>query len=434
MLQKTASLACDVQCLPSRFCHIVITIPAYFVRAVYDQACAGQQNKAHAHGFAQGPIPRGYIERNYRTKLLDHVKEFLFNYFVISFLFEQMRTRKLLIVGEPRLKNAQITDDDQAIFEFECTLSDELSLNTWKHFPFKAPQRKKYRDIDRQVETFITQEEENKAHYGTQLNIHLGDLVCFDIWLIDEKNKPVLGSCKETLWLKIGTEESDTLFHELFLAKKIGDVFFSNNHALQEYFSYKFNEYARFGIEIVDIIAHDFFCFKSFKDQFRSKTNKEMRSKLTEVFSFRNDVSQRRLMTEGALALVLKHHQISLPGHALLRQQQIILDHLSLNPDYPVYKAEQDFNYKIEQLAIKQLKETILIDAIAYNENIAIEHADVADYLNLTKRPRTKEFIYFILPRTKIGGQETPIPAHMLKQCCLREKTLNYIIYHLTKK
>jgi hypothetical protein len=59
---------------------------------------------------------------------------------------------------------------------------------------------------------------------------------------------------------------------------------------------------------------------------------------------------------------------------------------------------------------------------------------DFRGYLNLIKRARTKEFVYFNPPNTKIEGQETPLASVLLGQCCLREKTLNHIIYNLTKK
>ena len=70
---------------------------------------------------------------------------------------------------------------------------------------------------------------------------------------------------------------------------------------------------------------------------------------------------------------------------------------------------------------------------MAYNENINIDHHDIKHYLNLTNRPRTKEFIYFDPLITKLRGQEAPIAAEELKQICIREKTLNHMIYHLTK-
>ena len=86
------------------------------------------------------------------------------------------------------------------------------------------------------------------------------------------------------------------------------------------------------------------------------------------------------------------------------------------------------------RVAEKQVKETIFIDQLAYRENTHLTNQDVKHYLNLSKRPRMKEFIYFSSPATKIGGQEMPIGAQELKRTCLREKALNHIIYHLTKK
>ena len=67
-------------------------------------------------------------------------------------------------------------------------------------------------------------------------------------------------------------------------------------------------------------------------------------------------------------------------------------------------------------------------------KDIDVSHTDLKNYLNLTKRPRTKEFLHFDPPMTKIRGQEHPVLNEELSRMCLREKTLNHIIYHLTKK
>ena len=63
-----------------------------------------------------------------------------------------------------------------------------------------------------------------------------------------------------------------------------------------------------------------------------------------------------------------------------------------------------------------------------------MNHNDLKSYLNLTKRPRIKEFLHFDPPTTKIRGQEFPVLTNDLQRVCLREKTLNHIIYHLTRK
>lgn len=434
MLHAREPISSAVRFSQPRFCHITITIPRSIVNEVYDHTCVVQKKASHTHGFVPGGVPLDYIAHNYRLVVRDHVKEFLYNFFVLSHLFKEIRENKLLIIGEPRLVDVSVERDADAIYVFECTRSMPLEITPWKHFPFRAPQRKKYRDIDRQVDSFIQEETERKKQYQGATKTEIFDFVCFEIWPVDKDNKPLLGDLKEVLWLKIGHEEADITLQALFLDHEPGEVFYSDDRVLHEYFSSRLCDYARFGVKIIDIIPDRYFCFESFKKHFKIKTHKQMRNKLVEVFSFRNDQSQRRLMAEGALHLLLKHHKIDIPSHALLRHQQVILDQVSLNPDYPVYKMELGFNDRISELAKKQLREYIMIDALAHHENLIVEHDDIVRYLNLIKRPRMKEFIYFVPPATKINGQEMPIPEQMIMLCCLREKALNHIIYHLTKE
>jgi FKBP-type peptidyl-prolyl cis-trans isomerase (trigger factor) len=184
----------------------------------------------------------------------------------------------------------------------------------------------------------------------------------------------------------------------------------------------------------MDVLPNSFVSLELLKKHFRIKTNKDMSRKLIEVFSYRNDLSQRRTMVETALKLLISKHPIEIPNHIALREQSNVLDVVQENPDYNVYRVQKDFNHRIRQLAEKQAREKILIDLLAYHESITVSNQDVKCYLNLLTRPRTKEFIYFKYEEQTLDGQEMPIPANVLKQTCLREKTVNYVIFQLTKK
>jgi len=139
-------------------------------------------------------------------------------------------------------------------------------------------------------------------------------------------------------------------------------------------------------------------------------------------------------MVEDAFKLLLSKHRFFAPNYLVLRQQKIILSAIQKNPDYNVYRKQKDFQFWVRQLAEKQVKETLLIDQLIYNENINVTHEDLANYLNFDKRSRMKEFIYFNLPDTKKDGQEMPQSVSALGRICAREKAINYVIYHLTKK
>ncbi len=433
MTQEKASLRLETEQVRPALCRATVVVDKKLVNDLYQEAVLSQQKNIKTYGFGQGQVPLEYIKQNFNVSLTDHLKEFLFHYFVISFLNQEIRTQKIQTAGEPRLTDIDVAPNTVARFHFDLTTFSAIPFQNWKYFPFKAPKRKKYKDLDRQVSSFVKEEKENLKN-NHECTIQIGDWVCFDVSLVNQKNKPVFGELKENLWLKIGNEAGDEEYQKIFLGKKTGDTFISNDFCIQDYFSSQINTNYSFLIEIKDVLHNSFFCLDQFKRHFKIKTNKDMFQRLIEVFSFRNDLSQRQLMIEESLKLLLGKHHFSVPKYLILRQEKQVLDLVRDNPDYHVYRMQKDFRDYVRQLAEKQIKETILLDQLSHKENIAIEHEDIKNYLNLTTRPRMKDFIYFEHPETKVDGREMPISSELLKQSCLREKTLNYIIYHLTRK
>ena len=55
-----------------------------------------------------------------------------------------------------------------------------------------------------------------------------------------------------------------------------------------------------------------------------------------------------------------------------MRQQKNVLDKIKYNPDYHVYRMQKDFQDRVRQLAEKQIRETIFLDQLAYEENLDI--------------------------------------------------------------
>ncbi len=412
-----------------------IAIGRAFVERMYHHALQAHREDIQTYGFSKGATPLAYIQHTFKPHLTEHLKEFFFTHCVINFLYRQLYQHKLVVVGEPLLKDAIIKPTEGAYFSFELPTITLYDLkHDWKRLPFKCPERKNYKDLDRQVTTFLKEEHERSQQSITS-EIQIGDWVCFDLWLEDSTApNPLFLDYKDTLWLKIGDEEADRDAQQVLLNKKVGDIFTASNLFLQNYISTMLDTHYTFGIHIKDRVPAAFFSLEQFKRHFKLKTAKETHLKLIEVFSYRNDLSQRREIIEAIFKVLLTHHPIMIPDYLIKRQQYIVLDAVHINPDYHVYKAQNDFKQKVRMLAEKQLKETILIDHITYQENIQVTQDDIISYLNLMKRPRTKEFVYFDLPLTKIRSQETPLPMELLRQHCLREKTLNQVISYLTRK
>ncbi|MFC1842178.1 trigger factor [Candidatus Dependentiae bacterium] len=429
--KKTLKFEID-QISPS-FCKTTITVPHSIVDVSYVQAINAQKKSVRPYGFHHDNVPEGYIKQNFENNIKNHLQEFLFKHFVLSFLYNQIRETKLNIAGDPRLTSIHINNNEDAIFDFDISLFPKIEFQNWKYYPFRAPKRKKYKDLDRQAIEFMREERHNKKEYN-QSAIQTGDWVSFDAWLANHEKKAIFGRHKENLWVRIGNEEADREMQQLFVGKKIGALFYTNEDVVQEYFGTQIGSNYNFGVKIKDVLPNAYFCFDQFKRQFRLKTKKESLKRLIEVFSFRNDISQRQATVEEAFNLMFSKYKIEIPNYLILRQQKKVLADIRKNPDYHVYKNQKEFDNHIRNLAEKQIKEIILIDQLASKEKVKVTHEDMASYLNLTKRPRMKEFIYFKMPETKIDCQETPVSSELITQQCLREKTLNYIIYNFTRK
>lgn len=425
------SLEFEVKKEAPNLAHAKVIIPAKLVSTLFNHAAKSQTNKTDVYGFKKGSTPISYIKEHFKPKLTNHLQEFFFKYGVISFLYKNLNAEKINTAGEPRLESITIEPDKDAIFNFQISLIEPIEFADWKLLPFKAPKRKNYKDIDRQVETFV--KEEAEAAKKSPKEICVGDWVLFTIRPVDENDNPLFSDEGEQLWLKIGDEEADSLLRDIFLERNKDDVFYTDHQSFQEYFSDELQTDYRFEITIVDIVQNNCFCFDELKRHFRLKNNKEMHLKLIEVFSYRNDLSQRRLMVEEVFKVLLAKHPFSVSNHLVLRQQESVFKSVHENPDYHVYKNERNFKEYVQKLAAKQVQETILIDQLKYKENVQATDFDIRCYLNLAKRPRTKEFIYFEVPESKINGQEIPLPAEVLRTIVQREKALNFVIYHLLR-
>lgn len=415
-------------------CRATIIVAKSLVNTLFQETAVALKSNIQAYGFQQGDVPVEYIVKQYKINITEHLKEFFFKFGIVNFLFQEIRGQKLLVAGDPRLVDISLEYDHDARFVFELSVFPAIPLNEWKYFPFKAPNRKNYKDLDRQVEAFVQEEQKSLEKHLPDKGIAIGDWVNFNVSIVDNAHTPLEDRFVQDFWLKLGNEDIEGHLQALFLGRKKGEEFVANNKGLQDYFSDQLRASYNFKVKVIEVVSHAYFCFDQFKDHFRIKTNKDMHKKLIEVFSYRNDVSQRLAMVEEAFKLLLSRHRFFAPNYLVLRQQKIILGAIQFNPDYNVYRKQKDFNFWLQQLAEKQVKETLLIDQLIYRENIIVSNEDIVNYLNLDKRPRMKEFIYFGLPESKHYGQEMPLAAHELSRVCAREKAINYVIHYLTKK
>lgn len=413
-----------------------IKVPQEPIAAMYQLALNSIKQDIHTFGFTKGSTPESYISTTYKPLLMDHLKHFFLRYCINAMLQKGISEHKIIALSVPLAQDMKISINEHGLFTFMVNTSKNPVHNEWKKLHFKAPGRKNYKDLDRQVEFFLKEEEkkqlDTKKHNSTL--IALSDWICITIELVDQEKNAILPPLAQKVWLRIGEEETDRQAQELFLGKKVGDSFISDSDFFQDNVSDTFTTHYLFNINILHHVPAHFFNLEKFKNHFKLKTGKETHQKLIEVFSFRHDISQRRETIEKLFKLLFHYYPVSIEPQIIARQEKIVLSRVQENPDYHVYKNLPDFKEKVAQLAEKQIKEILFIDSIAYQENIKATDEDIINYMHFFKRPRTKEFIYFDIPHSLINDQETAVCHELIRNACQREKTLNYIIQYLTKK
>lgn len=411
----------------------IITVEAPIVTLLTEIALKDQQKIVRPSGIDHQSVTLSFIKENYSNSILKHAKEFLLKFCVIDFLYQQLQKNKIPFGGNPKLYSCNLAYDSKAEYIFDIYLIERIAISEWKLFPFKAPKRKNYKDLDKQVEYFIAEELANAAQ-STPDTVCLNDWVLFSLIPLNQDDKPLLPSLATLYWFKMADSEIDSPLKELFFGKNLNYTTITHNQGLQSFLSNSLVSDYGFLIKIVAIVPHKFVCFNQFKSFFKLKTQKDLHKKLIELFSFRNDISQRRAIVEEALKVLLQKHSFTVPKHLIENQKNIILSSIKQIPDYNVYRRQADFNIRVQELAQKHAHEMVLIDQLSAYEGITVSVHDIKCYLNLTKRTRLRDFLHFEQPETEVDGQQVPISMQQIKIHCLREKTINYIIYHLTKK
>lgn len=415
----------------SHLIKIVIHVGEQVVKKTYAQTVA-LFTQGSLDGFSANLIPAEYIQEHYKTEIAKKVKNFLFRHAIIDFLLTKSIEYKIPYANYPRLASIEEDKTGALNYHFDLSIADPIELKEWKHFAFKSPKRKKYKDLDKQVIHFL-ENEIACAKKQSSAVVEDSDWILFDALALDRNNKPIFNELAR-FWVKIKTKEVPSQFSNLFLDQPIGGSFTTNAFDLDDSTADDCNpRQFTFLITIRAITKGNYLSLEHFKGMFKLKNKIDIHNKLMEVFSYRNDISQRKTIIEEIFHLFLAKHRFEVPKHLVLRRQEDILLVLMKQTDYQVYKSQKDFLQQVELLAEKQLKEEIIIDQIATQENMKCDLKDIQQYLHLFNNKRLREFIYFKPLLEQIDEANRPVSSGILEQTALREKTLNHIIITLTR-
>jgi FKBP-type peptidyl-prolyl cis-trans isomerase (trigger factor) len=415
----------------SHLSKIVIEINSDIVNSVYKSTVPLFCTNV-LEGFEYEHVPQEFIEETYKNDIINKAHDYIFKHLIYDNLFYYLLNQKICFVNYPRFSHIDKSENGGLAFSFDLSLTDILELKEWRNFAFRTPKRKRYKDLDKQVKQFID-EETSLSKKQNMEQIEDGDWVCFSAKLVTENHEATFPCFTNLFWVKVKTGAVPNTFSQLFCDKRVGNSFFTNEPIFDDSSQDYGDKWYNFLISIEFMIKGRHLSLDTLRATFKLKNKTEIHAKLIEVFSYRNDLSQRRMIIEEVFNLLLSKHRFEIPQHFVLRRQEDILLGLEEQPDYHVYKTQKDFLSCVGLLAEKQLKEEIIIDQISYKENITLDIKDLQNYLHFFNNKRIKEFIYF---RPLIGKTDnflTPVNASVIYQAALREKTLNHVIFQLVQ-
>ncbi len=413
-------------------CTISVIVPARVVDALYLEMSIAQQQSTFAYGFNKGAVPLEYIQTHFKSAILEHCKELLLKFCVTNFVHAHIQNLGVIIGGEPHLASIYLEPHQDGIFTFSAPYVEHFYMTDWRYIPFRPPVRKNYKDIDRQVELFFKQDQ-RRSYALEEHTLSINDWVMLRISLCGNNGSCIDEALTQPFIFKLSSQELENPFCNTLLGKKLNESFVTNEPWLHECFSQQLETNLPLHVTITDIIPHEYFCLELFKSHFKLKSQKEMHNKMIEIFSYNHDISQRRSMVAAALKLLIYKNPFYVPANLIDEKHHLLLEEIQQNPDYEVYRTQKHFSANVKKLAELQIQEQMIVDNITHQEKLTLAHTDVRSYINL-KRPKLKDFIYFDTYLSKLHGQEAPLALEQFKKTALREKTVNHIIYHLTKK
>jgi hypothetical protein len=404
---------------------IIIDIPAVLLEKLMSFLIIKKKKDLIMYGFENGNIPCEYIKIHYHNSLQSHLEHVFYNFYAHDVLVCQLRSKGSYI---PKLFEIECSVDlknDKISFIYNY-IDNLLQYDVLPDFKkLKFPERKKYRDLDRQAKLIIETEQKNKKNI-IPVYIEEGDWVGIRIYLSDGKH--IIDS-KLTLkmWLNITNESIDKEIRDVFLSKKLHDNFFSDAFFLNECLSTNFINHT-FYIEIEDHVSKNYFCFDGFKDAF-NYDNKEIFEKIIDIFSLRNDVSLKKEKAQMTVRYFLEKIKIQIEPKIIKEHEVIIQSKIVKNPDYLLYQSDLNFALNIKRLACRQGMEKILIDYFIYIYQISSNKNLLYWYLNILQRHRLKDFLYFDISHVYDNSSKSMlINNSIIEQMALREKTIEFLI------
>ena len=365
---------------------LTIDVPAEVVVKVFKQAVARIANQVKIPVFRKGKASRRILEMHFgKEAVAGEAQDIVIN----QALNDAIAQEKLIPVTTPEVKQDHFSEEEGAAFTATFVKQPEVKLGEYKGL---SARHIKPEVTDEQVMAQITQAARQnarleKAEEGTTLK--KGDVAVIDFkGYID--GEPFEGGEGKTYPLEIGSQSFIPGFEDQLEGHKAGDdvtvkVSFPDNYGVEALagkaseFSVHINDVKRKVIpEIDDAFVKSVSPYETLEDL---KTNLRQQMQL-QAIQQAEDAYNRALIGQA-----VKNSEVDIPKEMIEQRIDEIIEEMKLNLDAQgmnfddylknIGKSVEDFRKGYEKMAEEQVREGLVLGAVADKENLEVNNQDL---------------------------------------------------------
>ncbi len=400
-----------------------IVLPKEEVNRRIDEAYNRLKMKAKVPGFRPGKAPRPILERLYGQRIMEDLQREIIN----SSFEEAVKETKLAPVGMPAIEGGQVIRDTDYELVIEMEVRPRLELPQYKGLEFTL---KKAEVSEKEVDERL---EEIRRNYGRledlqeEREIQEGDYVVIRLMELEIEGKK-RDQKGQTYTLVVSKEGPNGNISQAVLGKKAHDqatalINFPQDHPDKELAG-------KDGLLRFEIVDHKVLILPQLDDEFAKTVSnvfkgiQELRDRVRQILEEEKKAQQEARLKQRILDELLGKMEFDVPqclvdaelnSYIEEREQVAAMTGTSLGDIETQVEA-------LRPLAVKKVKEMLLLADIAEKEGIKVEKEDILRYLEgmvrASGRPLEVLWEYY----------ESRGLLESLRFRILRDKTLNYLV------
>lgn len=355
---------------------VKVTVPEDQVREAFDAAYKRVCRSAQVPGFRKGKVPRKVLEERYG----DSVREDVARDLIQEACGVAIRQNELDVVTDPELITQGFDDAGRLVFEALVEVRPQFELGTYAGVDID---RKIVNVTDEHVEATLRGMRERMAVLQTEeerVNVQAGDVVIFDMYGFCD-GRALEQAKGEGIQLEVGSGRFPEAFETGLVGVTRGirtpiDVRFAEDHGDPELAG----KLVRFEVTVSEIKKKilpdldDAFAGEVYTD---CGSLDELRTKIRESLEERSAHEADRRLRGELLERLVDAHEFPVPPSIVERQMANSLHEMGIH-EVPDDRVEEIRN-ALEPSAIKRVRASFLLDAIAKAEDLKVEQEELRE-------------------------------------------------------